>query len=238
MRVFAGPNGSGKSTMIKEIQKIVETGTYINADDIEKASREKKFINLGDYNVESTPEAFSKYLEDSTLAAKARQEGFSIGLSLSNNVIKLTDETHSYEAALISDYLRNLLLIKGETFSFETVMSHRSKLDMFKRAHEAGFKNYLYFISTESADINVKRVELRVKKGGHPVNEEKIRERYVRSMELVSDMIPFCHRCFILDNSLEVNRLVVEIEDAKTIKILSDEIPDWVETYILEKLGV
>jgi predicted ABC-type ATPase len=57
-------------------------------------------------------------------------------------------------------------------------------------------------------------------------------------MELVSEMIPFCHRCFILDNSLEINRLIVEIEDGKTIKILSDEIPAWVETYILEKLGV
>jgi predicted ABC-type ATPase len=36
MRVFAGPNGSGKSTIIKEIQQKVFTGTYINADDIEK----------------------------------------------------------------------------------------------------------------------------------------------------------------------------------------------------------
>ena len=36
MRVFAGPNGSGKSTIIKEIQKKVTTGPYVNADDIEK----------------------------------------------------------------------------------------------------------------------------------------------------------------------------------------------------------
>jgi predicted ABC-type ATPase len=37
-------------------------------------------------------------------------------------------------------------------------MSHSSKLDMLKQAHTLGFKNYLYFISTESADINVRRV--------------------------------------------------------------------------------
>lgn len=52
MRVFAGPNGSGKSTIIKEIQKKVRTGIYINADDIEKACKDKKFINLGDYGLE------------------------------------------------------------------------------------------------------------------------------------------------------------------------------------------
>ncbi|HEY8959360.1 ATP-binding cassette domain-containing protein [Chitinophaga sp.] len=45
MRVFAGPNGSGKSTIIKEIQKAYNTGTYINADDIEKAAKEKGFVN-------------------------------------------------------------------------------------------------------------------------------------------------------------------------------------------------
>jgi len=105
---------------------------------------------------------------------------------------------------------------------------------------EAGFKNYLYFISTESADINVRRVEERVKKGGHPVNEQKIRERYIRSMDLVNKMIPFCRRCFILDNSLENQfRLIAEIEDGQTINILTDEeIPAWVETYIFQKLGV
>lgn len=48
MRVFAGSNGSGKSTIIKEIRKFVTTGSYINADDIEKSFRERGFVNLAD----------------------------------------------------------------------------------------------------------------------------------------------------------------------------------------------
>jgi predicted ABC-type ATPase len=140
---------------------------------------------------------------------------------------------------LIAEYLRNLLLEKGQTFSFETVMSHPSKLDMLKKAHNNGFKNYLYFISTESADINVRRVDERVKKGGHSVDEQKIRDRYVKSMDLVSEMIPYCHRSFFFDNSLEGKyRLIAEIIDGQTINILSDDIPAWVETYIFQKLGV
>ncbi|HTI10759.1 MAG TPA: hypothetical protein VL832_19450 [Puia sp.] len=240
MRVFAGPNGSGKSTIIKEIQKIVRTGTYINADDIEKASKEKKFINLGDYELVSTTEDFDSYLKQSTFLAKALKEGFQIDITLSNNIIRIGKDTNSYEAALISEYIRNLLLKKGETFSFETVMSHPSKLDLFKQAHDKGFKNYLYFISTESADINVKRVEERVKKGGHPVNEQKIRDRYIRSMNLMSEMIPYCHRCFLFDNSLESGyRLIAEIVDGRTINIITEEdIPVWIETYIFQKLGV
>ena len=111
---------------------------------------------------------------------------------------------------------------------------------MLIKAHNAGFRNYLYFISTESPDINVRRVEERVKKGGHPVNEQKIRERYVRSMELVSEIIPYCHRCFLFDNSSEGNfQLIAEIVDGQTVNILTDnDIPLWIETYVFQKLGV
>jgi predicted ABC-type ATPase len=238
MRVFAGPNGSGKSTLIKEVQQITRIGVYINADDIEKSAREKKFVNLGDYGLESTPEAFKAYLDSSTLLTKVKQEGFRIDLSLSNNVIRVEKDTNSYEAALIADYLRNLLIIKGETFSFETVMSHPSKLDTFIKAHKAGFKNYLYFIATDSAEISAKRVEERVEKGGHSVDTQKIIERYTKSLGLLSDMIPYCHRCYVLDNSMETGyRLILEIEDNDRIFIHDDEIPVWVETYVLNKIS-
>jgi predicted ABC-type ATPase len=238
MRMFAGPNGSGKSTIIKEIQKIVPTGPYINADEIEKACRDKGFINLGDYGLESTEADFNNFIQQSTLLAKAHQEKFEVAISLSNNVIKAPQQTNSYSAALISDFLRNLLLDKGVTFSFETVMSHASKLELLQRAHEKGFKNYLYFISTESADINVGRVAARVEKGGHPVEEQKIRDRYVRSMELLSSMIPYCHRCFIMDNSQDHYQLILEIVDGNTIKIIEGNIPYWVDTFVLQKLGI
>jgi predicted ABC-type ATPase len=119
-------------------------------------------------------------------------------------------------------------------------MSHPGKLNTFKIAEEAGYKNYLYFISTESVEININRVAARVAKGGHSVNDKKIRDRYNRSMELVSQIIPFCHRCFIFDNSLEgETRLILEIYKGSHIKIQTDdEIPAWVDNYILQKLGI
>jgi predicted ABC-type ATPase len=238
MRVFAGPNGAGKSTIIKEIQKVVKTGPYINADDIEKACIDKGFINLGDYGIEATAHEFENFLKQSTLLKKAEQEQFQISLFFSNNIITVTAPIHSYAAALIAEFLREILVSKGDTFSFETVMSHASKLATLKRAHEMGFKNYLYFISTESVDINVERVNARVLKGGHPVQEQKIRDRYIRSMDLLSSMIPFCHRCFIWDNSGEQYRLILEIVDGETIRVLEDNIPGWIYIYVLQKLGV
>jgi predicted ABC-type ATPase len=238
MRVFAGPNGSGKSTTIKEVQRNFYTGVYINADDIEKTGREKGFINLGDYGLTADETTFTNFLQQSTLFQKAAKEGFLIDLTFSDNVIKIRKDTHSYEAALIAEFLRQLLIEEGNTFSFETVMSHPSKLDIFKNAHAAGFKNYLYFIATVSPKINIDRVAARVKKGGHAVDPRKIEERYYRSLDLLSDMIPYCHRCYLIDNSLEGKyRLIAEIEDNEAIIIHNDDIPDWVYTYAIQKMG-
>jgi predicted ABC-type ATPase len=236
MRVFAGPNGSGKSTIIKEIQQQVFTGTYINADDIEKACKDKGFINLGDFGLDTTLEDFLKFRNQSTLVTKALNEGYQIDLTFSDNIIKVPAETNnSYAAALIAEYLRNLLVDKGETFSFETVMSHESKLSMFQRAQKEGFKNYLYFICTESPDINVWRVAARVAKGGHNVDEQKIRERYDKSLALLSAMIPYCHRCYLFDNSEERYRWILEIYDGK-IKVKDSNIPDWIYTHVFVPL--
>jgi hypothetical protein len=49
-------------------------------------------------------------------------------------------------------------------------------------------------------------------------------------------MIPYCYRCFILDNSGEQYRLILVIIEGREIKVMDDEIPSWVEVCVLEKL--
>ncbi|RXK83630.1 toxin [Filimonas effusa] len=237
MRIFAGPNGSGKSTVISEIQTKVRTGPYVNADEIEKTCRLHKFVNLSDFSLISTKEHFESYLQRSTLLAKAKKEGYIIDLSFSDNVIVTGRNTNSYEAALIAAYLRDLMITKRETFSFETVMSHPSKLETLKKSASAGFKNYLYFVSTADPSINIERVADRVLKGGHNVPSDKIKERYFRSLELLIEMIPYCHRCFVFDNSGTRFQLIVEVVDGEQIIVhTGDPIPGWIEAYLLKPM--
>ncbi|WP_295118366.1 hypothetical protein [uncultured Chitinophaga sp.] len=242
MRVFGGPNGSGKSSIIKEVRKrAIDTGLYINADDIEKTVAERKFLNLADYDLESTSQEFDQYLHNSTLLQKAVTEGYKIDLQFSNNNILIGEGSNSYEAAIISEYIRRLLLAKGSTFSFETVMSHSSKLQIFKDALSAGYRTYLYFVGTVSVEININRVSERVKKGGHPVAEDKIRERYEKSMDLLYDMLPYVNRCYLIDNSLNSRyRLIGEITDGSTVDLFYgfSDLPIWIKRFLLDKLGV
>ena len=51
------------------------------------------------------------------------------------------------------------------------------------KTHSKGYKNYLYFISPESVEINKQRVNERVKNRGHPVPINKIEDRYYKSLD-------------------------------------------------------
>lgn len=126
-------------------------------------------------------------------------------------IINPAKNSHSYEAAFLADLLRQELLLLGNKFAFETVMSHSSKIKFFKKTLNSGYKNYLYFISTESPLINIERVKQRVKLGGHPVAEEKIVSRYFNSLKNLEPAVQLTYRTFVFDNSRQKTNLILEV---------------------------
>ncbi|MDT0649080.1 toxin [Autumnicola edwardsiae] len=237
LRMFAGPNGSGKSTVFNWIKKNYDfdLGIYLNADEIEKELKRKNFINLSDYNLESEiGEKFNEFISSHSLFHKANNDGYKIDLTFKDGLIlNPTYHTHSYEASILTDFLRQELIKSGQKLSFETVMSHPSKIETLKFAQENNFKNYLYFISTESFEINKSRVKERVLIGGHPVPDRKIEERYYRSLKLLQDAIKSTYRTFIFDNSENQSRLILDIYKSNKVTYRSDRVPKWVDKYCL-----
>jgi predicted ABC-type ATPase len=140
---------------------------------------------------------------------------------------------NSYHASAICNYIRDQLLLSRQSFSFETVMSHESKIHFLRDAQKMGYRTYLYFVATETPDINVVRVQERVEKGGHPVPEDKIRSRYERSINLLYDAIGFANRAYIFDNSHEQHEPILIAEyNGKELIARVDAIPYWfVETW-------
>ncbi|HVS92000.1 MAG TPA: zeta toxin family protein [Mucilaginibacter sp.] len=241
LRIVAGPNGSGKSTIIETLRKNFDCGVYLNTDDIEKILGDKGLLRLSDYLVESNSgdyEAFLKTKNIQSLIIKAERDGFPIHLRFDTNLLITDQPTHSYEAAVAAEFLKYRLLSQGELFTFETVMSHPSKLDFVKLARQSGYKVYLYFVSTESVEINVQRVAQRVIKKGHPVPEDHIRSRYTKSLELLSEMIPLSYRTYLFDNSSETDAFlkVAEIYRGKELTIHVDPVPEWITTYVIHAL--
>lgn len=242
LRIIAGPNGSGKSTMIDKLRQNFDCGVYINTDELEKTLKDKHFVNLSDFMLESTSEIFQDFLQkdaSQSLITKALEEGVVINLSFSENILLCGDQTNSYEAALAGEFIKDQLLQADELFTFETVMSHPGKLEFVKRAKEQGYKIYLYFIATESVEINIGRVAQRVLKKGHNVEEARIRSRFINTMNLLSETIPLTYRTFLFDNSYEDTplQLVAEIYRGQQLTIETDNVPQWVHRYVLEPLN-
>lgn len=208
LRVFAGPNGSGKSTVIKAVRdfqsggKPIDFGYYINADDIAVllANNKFSFSSFGVKTDKATLETFA--IQSGLLNKNFDEKTFQKSFSIQGQKLKVIDNQHNERLAqLLARFLRQLMLDQRKRFSFETVFSHPSNLDIMRDAVTAGYKVYLYFVSTESPDINVFRVAYRVTQKGHDVPEDKIRERYYRSLSLMREAAAISYQAFFFDNS-------------------------------------
>lgn len=246
LRVFAGPNGSGKSTVIGSIRATeaaghqLDVGIYINADDIARALSAGLFT-FTDYELAPTPRDFFDFAKASglinddfpltELEAAIGFEGAAVHLRQRHALDRV--------AQLIARYLREALLNARRRFSFETVFSHESNLEIMKRAAEAGYKVYLYFVATESPEINKYRVDLRKKQGGHDVPADKIESRYYHSLGLLYQAAQIAYQTFFFDNSFsdEPFRLIGHFKATEDGKHWDSVTPEdargWFEKYYL-----
>lgn len=114
-------------------------------------------------------------------------------------------------------------------------MSHRSKVDLFRWARSIGYRTYLYYIATETPQINLDRVALRVANGGHDVPPEKVLHRYYRSLELLPEAIYRSDRAYLFDNSGDVDQRICFAEiDQGVRKYRSANIPLWFQSAVLD----
>lgn len=116
-------------------------------------------------------------------------------------------------------------------------MSSPDKIEFLRKAQSRDYRTYLYYVATEDPEINISRVENRVKMGGHPVPKEKIVSRYYRSLDLLMDAVKSTHRAYIFDNSGHTHIWLAEITDGKTITMQTDVIPMWFQKSLLDKFS-
>nr|WP_309692889.1 zeta toxin family protein [Armatimonas sp.] len=229
LRMFAGPNGSGKST-IKSVIRPELLGIYINPDEIEKEIAQRDFLNLKNYGIESTEEEILPFFRESTLLAKADLLDEAHALRFNDNLLSFWEvSVNAYFASVASDFIRQKLIERGTSFTFETVMSSPDKVELLRKAQRRGYRTYLYYVATEDPLINISRVRHRVKMGGHPVPEDKIISRYHRSLELLSEAIRYSNRAYIFDNSRHERIWIAEITDGVTLELKTDSLPGWFE---------
>jgi predicted ABC-type ATPase len=154
-----------------------------------------------------------------------------------------SDFERAARAQVIADRRRAACIAEKQSCSFETVMSHPSKVEILHQAREAGFFVQLFFVGIDDPRTNVERVALRVAQGGHSVPTERIAPRWFRSMGLLCDAIRASDDAYVFDNSATGPlaggpRLVFFWRYAEELSMATYQefapIPDWVDRYVLE----
>jgi predicted ABC-type ATPase len=237
LRMFAGPNGSGKSTL-NEVLPPEMLGIYLNPDEIERDLKQHGSVDLGRFQVTASQDELVRSFEESALLKEAGHRGFD-GIRLEGTELTFSDIfIDSYIASVLVSFLRMKLLESKQSLTLETVMSHSSKVNLLQQAQNAGYRTYLYYIATEDPDINTLRVTNRVYHGGHSVPEDKIVNRYHRSLDLLFDAIAVTNRAYIFDNSgeNEDRTWVAEITEGEEVEFMTDQIPVWFQKAVLDKI--
>jgi predicted ABC-type ATPase len=136
----------------------------------------------------------------------------------------------SYQAARMVEQQRLDWVATRQSFAFETVMSHPSKLIQLQQAKAVGYMVEVYYVSTIDPRYNILRVADRVNAGGHDVPPNKVVERYYRSLSLLPLAIEIADRVTLVDNT----ELPIECAQAwqGTVQRTVAACPNWVEAAI------
>lgn len=227
LRMFAGPNGSGKTTITTFFSSDL-LGTYVNPDELENELSKRGFIDLTSYGIKTSTQEVLDFFKESSLIKNAELVEDVQSIKVSDDKLIFQDvPINSYIASVTADFLRRKLIEKKNSFTFETVMYSPDKIELLRKAQNIGYRTYLYYVATIDPEINIARIESRVKMGGHPVPKDKVVSRYKRSLELLKDAIPFTNRAYFFDNSGHEHIWLAEITDGKKLEIKTDSIPVW-----------
>jgi predicted ABC-type ATPase len=231
MRVIAGPNGSGKSTILRELDP-AWVGVYVNADDLQVQLARIGQVDLLDcYSIRASDGLAGRLdhaLRSSRLLEREGLTGVADAARLDGAMLSIPNaRVNAYVAAVLSDFIRRELFAAGESFTFETVMSSPDKVDFMREVRQGGYRTYLYFVATSDPSINVERVQVRVDQGGHPVREDRIRERYVKSIALLARACAEADRAYIFDNSGEQHQWIAEITANDEMESKVETVPVW-----------
>lgn len=97
---------------------------------------------------------------------------------------------------------------RRESFAFETTLSGIAYLPKIRQWRQNGWRVELFYLWIPSAVFSAKRVEYRVRQGGHNIPSDAILRRYPRSIANLFRYAPECDKVNCYDNSEQIPDLI------------------------------
>lgn len=134
-------------------------------------------------------------------------------------------EKAAIEAGRIMIRRMEEMLRLQQDFAIETTLATKSYVSFIKKAQKVGYFVTLLYFWLSSPELAIKRVEDRVKAGGHDVPKDVIRRRYrAGAQNLFSLYTPIADYWLVVNNSENPFRLVAEGKKSEIIEKHDEEI--------------
>ncbi len=115
---------------------------------------------------------------------------------------------------------------RGVDFGFETTLSGKGCVKLFKDLRGRGYRLHLYFLWIPGLSLALKRIADRVRMGGHAVPADVVRRRFGKGLKnLFNPFMNLVDYCAIFDNSSAEPRLVFEMSEGQD-HVIKPEIYD------------
>lgn len=133
-------------------------------------------------------------------------------------------------------------------FAFETTLGGTTISELLERAIASGIEVRIWYIGLDSVERHIARVRARVETGGHDIPEERIRERYIRSLLNLIRLMPKLTELRVYDNSKEADPrrtaslspgLLAHLDRGRLASVCDlAAIPEWAKPVVLTALKI
>ncbi|QMV40529.1 zeta toxin family protein [Cohnella cholangitidis] len=113
-------------------------------------------------------------------------------------------------------------------FSVETTLAGGNAIRHMQEAKANGFEITMFYVGLGDYRLNIERVAVRVKNGGHHIASDDIMRRHETSIRNLLTNLHLIDHLIVIDNSESYGEIVLEA-DYGEIKTRAVQIPQWVE---------
>ena len=130
---------------------------------------------------------------------------------------------HQVKASKLALEKMNNCLDRGVSFNWETTIMGNFALNLITRAKALGYTINLNFLGVSKIEKSFKRIEYRVKNGGHGIPEKIVRHRFEHQFDNMGKVLSMVDRAMLYDNSSTLQ--IVGSYSQKTLRIFNNAIP-------------
>ena len=166
----------------------------------------------------------------SSLTGVLKAERNDLGYVIDVDKIAFSAKLKPVDAGKIAIRKINELLAKNISFGQETTLSGIRVEKTVKEAKEKGYTVRMFYICLSSCDESVKRINNRVRKGGHDIQDGDVKRRYAKRFDDLARILPYCDEVLLFDNE----NGFVAVGEYKNGEIIckGDNKPEWLKELI------